>query len=157
MCVYANVVDRAVAKLSFACVNDVIEKACSLAVEACVKDSLPRIYNVLCRNNGTVGPTVVLLEVDHHIVFLSVVIFKDLVFVYDRINYLAFFINGEKCVVDKTADLKSGVIVVAKCGVEFEDLFAEIESDLCALDDFAVDLFVVAGGEKSKAADDAEK
>ena len=156
MRVYANVINGAVAKLSFACICDVVKKASSLAVESCIKDSLPRIYYVLGRNNGTVGPTVVFLEVDHHIIFLGVVIFMDLVSIYDGINNVTLFVDSEKSVVDKTADLKSRVIVVAKCGVEVEDLFAEIESDLCALDDFAVYLFVIAGGKKSEAADDAE-
>jgi hypothetical protein len=156
MRVYANVINGAVAKLSFACISNVVKKASGLAVESCIKDSLPRIYYVLGGNNGTVGPTVVFLEVDHHIIFLGVVIFMDLVSIYDGINNVTLFVDSEKSVVDKTADLKSRVIVVAKCGVEVEDLFAEIESDLCALDDFAVYLFVIAGGKKSEAADDAE-
>jgi hypothetical protein len=153
----ANVIDRAVAKLSFACICDVKKKASSFAVEACVKDSLPRIYNVLGGNNSTVRPAVVLLEVDHHGIFLGVVVFSDLVVINDGVNYLTVFIDGEKGVVDKTADLESRVVVVAKCGIKVEDLFAEIKGDLCALDDFTVDLLVIASGEKSEAADDAEK
>jgi hypothetical protein len=157
MCVYANVVDGAVAKLSFTCVYDIVKKASSLAVEACIEDSLPRVYNVLGGNNGTVRPAVVFLEMDHHVIFLGVFVFVDLIGINDGVDNLALFIDSEKSVIDKTADLKSGVIVVAKCGVEVKNLFADVESDLCALDNFAVNLLVIAGCEKSEAADDAEK
>jgi hypothetical protein len=94
---------------------------------------------------------------EHHIIFLGLFIFLNLVAINERVYDFAFFINGEKGVKDETADLKCGIVGVAKSGVELVHRFGEIKGDLCALDVFAVDLSVVAGGQKTETADNAEK